>query len=118
MLKDILRDAAPLLGVILPAIGAFFIYRKAERKREREMEDAQKVPLRMQADLTATATGPNLIADAIGLLTVEVIAFCKMAAERYEKDRRQRQEFLEEVVRLREHMGRIRKHLEDGGEGR
>lgn len=42
MVRTFLSEAAPYLGVVLPAIAAFFMYRKTEKQREAVLHDAAK----------------------------------------------------------------------------
>lgn len=41
MVRSALSEAAPYLGVILPAIAAFFMYRRTEASREKVLQEAK-----------------------------------------------------------------------------
>lgn len=68
-----LRDYAPLLGVILPAIGAFFLYRQTERNKAKELaselERAKRPALNVIGGAIASIEGAKLYVEEFQRLT-------------------------------------------------
>ncbi|WP_046869344.1 hypothetical protein [Microvirga massiliensis] len=73
MILQILKDIAPLLGVLLPAIAAFFMYRRAEMDRAKQMAEAARAgQLQGVAGAIATKTSVDMYVTEVQRLTASV----------------------------------------------
>lgn len=69
MFREILKDIAPLLGVLLPAIAAYFAYRATERKREKDLAEAAKPNLQVVGGVLASREGAILYVEEMQRMT-------------------------------------------------
>jgi len=98
-----MKDVAPFLGVLLPAIGAIFMYRAAERQRAREVDKAvQSAPLGVVAAITDKDAGIQMAAAIEGLADAVRKAVAIMREERDDQARRhQIERALDEITAVR-----------------
>lgn len=103
------KDVAPFLGVLLPAIGAIFMYRAAERQRAREVDKAVAAA---PAGIIATLTDKDASVQMAGALGELAEAIRKgvaiMREEREDQGRRaQIDRALNELTALRREIEEI-----------
>jgi hypothetical protein len=73
MIAQLFKDIAPLLGVLLPAIAAFFMYRRAEMDRAKQMAEAARAgQLSGVAGVIATKQSVDLYVEELQRLTASV----------------------------------------------
>lgn len=102
------KDIAPLLGVLLPAIAALFMYRSAEREREKKLEKAAAAgPLSIGGALADTGAIETLSSILMQLCSAFTRYLAIMEEERSDEDRgeaAQRRRFdrlLDEMIAMR-----------------
>ena len=103
------KDVAPFLGILLPAIGAIFMYRAAERQRAREVDKAvQSAPLGVVAAITDKDAGVQMASAIEGLAEAVRKAVAVMREERDDDSRKRRSErLLDEIIALRREIAGI-----------
>jgi hypothetical protein len=103
------KDVAPFLGVLLPAIGAIFMYRAAERQRAREVDKAvQSAPLGVVAAITDKDAGVQMASAIEGLAEAVRKGVSIMREERDDQGRRgQIDRALNELTALRRELEEI-----------
>jgi hypothetical protein len=112
------KDIAPFLGILLPAIGAIFMYRQAERQRAREVDKAvQSAPFGVVAAITDKDAGVQMAASIESLADAVRKAVAIMREERDDAGkRRQADRAIDEITALRRELGEIvhlLKHRQD-----
>lgn len=110
-MADFLGEIAPLLGIILPSIAAYFVYRRTETKREVELKQAEKMPSLIQAGAFAGEHAPRLIADAITgsakMLAEKMDEAQRCMDEEAARQRTWRKDILERLETIERHFGRV-----------
>jgi hypothetical protein len=103
------KDVAPFLGVLLPAIGAIFMYRAAERQRAREVDKAvQAAPLGVVAAITDKDAGVQMASSIDALADAMRKGVSIMREEREDQGRRaQIERALNELTALRRELEEI-----------